>query len=234
MADNADVKPGDKVLFGHRAARVVAVNGDQIEVEYRDTNTGSTVRRWTRAALAELLHTVGVETATPEPVIDEPPLDDDDTVEIPLALQEQMQRIEYEVQTVEHDIMTLDQRRASDMSLAAMLRAGWRPVGVNLYWGSDRMVRIVTLTKERVVPYVPDQDAAQPARRINVVGPVFVADPLAATPIARAIREFGREAVVAALNNDALKRGLDAAQYRLAQNTRIYTRKPGLPGRRDA
>lgn len=53
MADNADVKPGDKVLFGHRAARVVAVNGDQIEVEYRDTNTGSTVRRWTRAALAD-------------------------------------------------------------------------------------------------------------------------------------------------------------------------------------
>ena len=233
MADDSnshDIKCGDRVIFGHRAARVVTVQGDTIEVEFTDAATGATVRQWASATLAELLAAVGVESpANESPVIVEPPLDDEDTVEIPLAIQRVIQRRVRRVKTLVHDIGLPQQVAASDCELAQHLSAGWEAASVDVVWCGTDIQRVATLTREEVIP-LPDTGTPSPppARQ-----QVFV-DLLAHLPLARSIHEHGVEATIEAMNADAYRRGLDAAQYRHDQNRRIFTRRPGLPGRNDA
>jgi hypothetical protein len=224
--DTPDIKPGDQVLFGHRAARVVKVEGDSIEVEFTDSATGATVRQWASTTLAELLHTAMVDD---QPVIVEPPLDDDDTVEIPVALQRVIERRVRRVKTLVHNISLPQQVAASDCELAQHLSAGWETASVDVVWCGAEIQRVATLTREEVIPVPTTGAPAQPRRHQRV----FV-DPLANLPLARSIREHGVEATIEALNADAYRRGLDAAQYRLGQTRRIFTRRPGLPGRSDA
>lgn len=230
MDDQPAFCKGDKVLFGHRAARVVTVEGDNIEIEFSDAVTGSTVRQWASATLAELLAAVGAPVGdADQPLIVEPPIDDDDTVEIPVALQRVIERRVRRVKTLVQPIALPQQIAASDRELAQYLSAGWQAASVDVIWDGTDIQRVATLTREEVIP-VPDTGApVQPRRRQTV----FV-DPLVNLPLARSIREYGVEATIEAMNRDAYQRGLDAAQYRLSQNERIYTRKPGLPGRSDA
>lgn len=229
MSDQPKFRKGDVVAFGHKVAKIVAVgDAGRMQVEFRDRATRNKVRRWVEADLIDLLTAVGA--TPPQPVIVEPPVDDEDTVEIPLALQKVIERRIKRVRTLVQDIQKPSAIAASDVELAQLLTAGWQVVSVSIVWRSDQLQRVVTLEKEDVVP-VPQasEPPSQPQPRRQQV----YVDMLADLPLARRIREEGAESVIEDMNRDAFERGLGAALYRLGQYRRVFTRHPGLPGRTD-
>lgn len=224
MDDQPKFRKGDAVAYGHRVATVTATGENGfVQVEFHDLTTGEKVREWVQPTLIDLLTAVGAMV--------EPPVDDDDTVEIPLALQKVIERHVRRVRTLVQDIQKPSAIAASDVELAQLLTAGWQVVSVNIVWRSDQLQRVVTLGKDDVVP-VPQQGSEPPAQPQPRRQQVFV-DLLADLPLARRIRDEGAEAVVEDMNRDAFERGLGEALYRLGQTRRVFTRHPGLPGRTD-